>query len=108
MTSELAGALRERVAIERRLPDRDRWAGARGGWAYDGAAWVSVTPVVAGDEGSADPRAARARWRVVMRKREGIGGTSRFVWRGRFLSVRSILSDPRDPSHMIVTCEEAR
>ena len=34
--------------------------------------------------------------------------TANVVWRGRFLGVRNIISDPRDPARMVLTCEEAR
>jgi head-tail adaptor len=48
------------------------------------------------------------RWAVTLRKREGIGPDTRLVWRGRFLAVRGVLSDPRDPSRLVLTCEEMR
>ena len=51
---------------------------------------------------------AMPRWQVTMRKREGIDLRTRLVWRGRFLGVRTIVSDPRDPARMVLTCEEAR
>lgn len=108
MTEELAGALRERVAIERRLGDRDIWAGARARWAYDGAAWVAVTPLAPAAQTAGEALAGLPRWRVTMRKREGIGAESRLVWRGRFLAVRGIESDPAEPARMRLTCEEMR
>lgn len=106
--TEFAGALRERVTIERRAPARDAAGGQTGRWAYDGAAWVGVSPDIPARLEVADARSALPRWSVVMRKREGIGVWTRLVWRGRFLHVRSIISDPRDPSRMIITCEEKR
>jgi hypothetical protein len=48
------------------------------------------------------------RWQVTMRKREGIDLKTRLVWRGRFLGVRSVVSDPRDPARMVLTCQEKR
>jgi head-tail adaptor len=108
MSEEFAGALRERVAIERRLGDRDVWAGARGRWAYDGAAWVAVSPLMPGEAVSADALSSLPRWRVTMRKREGISATTRLVWRGKFLGVKAVISDPREPAHMVLTCEEQR
>jgi head-tail adaptor len=108
MTDELAGALRERVSIERRLADRDIWAGARGRWVYDGSAWVAVSPLAPGDPDAADALTALPRWRITMRKREGIGPQTRLVWRGRFLAVRSLISDPREPAQMVLSCEEQR
>jgi head-tail adaptor len=108
MMGELAGALRERVTIERRTEGRDP-AGARtGGWAYDGAAWVAVSPLIPASLVEADSLSAAPRWTVIMRKREGLGVWTRLVWRCRFLHVRSIVSDPRDPARMILTAEEKR
>ena len=106
--TEFAGGLRERVTIERRAPGRDGAGGRKGRWLYDGAAWVGVTPLMPASLEVADARSALQRWSVVMRKREGIGVWTRLVWRGKFLAVRSVVSDPREPSRMILTTEERR
>jgi SPP1 family predicted phage head-tail adaptor len=106
--TEFAGALRERISFERRNQERDLLAGARGKWRYDGAAWAAVTPLTPGDAVEADALSALPRWRVIIRKREGIDPGSRIVWRGRYLSVRSIESDPREPAQMILTTQEQR
>lgn len=108
MSGEFAGTLRETVMIEKRLGDRDILAGATGRYLYGGTARVAVIPaglgaVIVGDAPSAEPR-----WRVVMRKREGIDQRIRLSWRGRYLAVRGVLSDPREPAQMILTCEEVR
>lgn len=108
MSGEFAGALRERVTIERRAPSRDNRGGANGAWMYDGAAWVGVAPVVPANLAEADALSAAPRWRVTMRKREGIGLDTRLVWRGRFLAVRGVESDPREPAQMLLACEEKR
>lgn len=106
--TELAGALRERVTIETRANDRDIIAGRILRWQYDGASWAAVAPVIPGEFNVADSASALPRWAVTMRKRDGITQQTRLVWRGRFLNVRSVESDPREPSRMIVRCEEAR
>ncbi len=106
--SELAGALRERISIERRLDDRDMATGAIGRWRYDGACWGAVSPLIPADLVAADSISALPRWSVTMRKREGIGPWTRLVWRGRYLLVRSVISDPRRPERMILSTEEAR
>ncbi len=105
---EFAGALRERVTIERRAEGRDATGGRTGGWLYDGAAWVGVTPLIPADLVAADSLSFLPRWQIIMRKREGIGPWTRLVWRGRFLGVRGVVSDPREPSRMILTTEEIR
>jgi head-tail adaptor len=108
MSGEFSGSLRERATIERRVPGRDSLGGRSGGWVYDGATWVAVTPLIPADLTAADSLSALPRWQVTMRKREGIGPGSRFVWRGRFLRVRSAISDPREPAQMILNTEEER
>lgn len=106
--TEFAGALRERISFERRSDERDLLAGARGKWRYDGAAWAAVTPLGAGEAVAADALSALPRWRVIVRKRDGVDPGSRIVWRGRYLHVRSVESDPREPAQMILTTQEQR
>jgi head-tail adaptor len=106
--TEFAGALRERIAFERRSDARDLLSGARGKWRYDGAAWAAVTPLGSGDVVEADSLSALPRWRVIVRKRDSVDPSSRIVWRGRYLRVRSVESDPREPAQMILTTQEQR
>jgi head-tail adaptor len=108
MIGEFSGSLRERVTIERRADSRDTAGGRTEGWLYDGAAWVGVMPLIPARLSAADTLSASPRWQVVMRKREGIGVGTRLVWRGKFLSVRGVVSDPRNPARMILTSEEMR
>jgi head-tail adaptor len=106
--SEFAGALRERIELERRVDERDSYAGAKPRFVYDGAAWASVTPLVPADLVAADTLSFKPRWRVTMRKRESIGAHTRIIWRRHYLLVRGIEIDPRTPGQMILNCEEAR
>ena len=106
--TEFSGTLRERVTIERRLGNRDALGGAVGAYAYDGAAWAAVSPLIPADLSVADSLSALPRWQVTMRKREGVDLKTRLVWRGRFLGVRNVVSDPRDPARMVLTCQEKR
>lgn len=106
MTSELAGTLRERVILEKRLGGRDALGGAAGRYAYLGEAWAAVSPIAPGDLTAGESLRALPRWRVIVRRRSGIDPGVRLVWRGRQLAVRGIVSDPRDASHIILTCEE--
>ena len=108
MSGEFSGSLRERVTIERRLGDRDALAAATGRHVHDGAAWVSVTPLLPGPLVEGGVLSAQPRWQIVMRKREGIGPYTRLVWRGRYLAVRGVISDPRDPARMQLSCDELR
>jgi head-tail adaptor len=106
--TEFSGALRERATLERRAPDRSASGGRTGRWLYDGAAWIGVMPMMPGEMTVGASRSALPRWQVTMRKREGVDIHSRLVWRGKFLQVRSVISDPKQPAHMILTTEEIR
>ena len=108
MSGEFAGTLRERVVIESRIHGRDSHAGAVGGFAYDGQVWAAVSPLMPADMTRADALSAMPRWRVTLRKREGLGPGTRLTWRGKYLAVRAALSDPQTPAQMQLTCEEVR
>ena len=108
MSGEFAGALRERVVIETRLGTRDSRAGAVGNYRYDGQVWAAVSPLIPADLTRADVLSAMPRWRVTLRKREGVGLGTRLTWRVKYLAVRAALSDPQTPAQMQLTCEEVR
>jgi head-tail adaptor len=108
MSGELAGTLRERVVIEHRLQVRDNLGAGKAKYSYGGEAWAALSPLVSGDLTLADALSAMPRWHVTMRKREGIDPQSRLTWRGKYLAVRSMISDPREPAFMVLTCEELR
>lgn len=106
MTGELAGSLRERVVLERRLGGRDALGGGGGRYAYIGEAWAALSPIAPGNLTAGESIRALPRWRVTLRKRDFIDPSVRLVWRGKFLAVRAVVSDPREPSQMMLTCEE--
>jgi head-tail adaptor len=108
MSAELAGTLRERVVIETRLGNRDAAAGASGSYAYSGEAWASLNPLVPATLAEASSLSALPRWQVTMRKREGVDMKTRLTWRRKYLAVRAVISDPREPAFMLLTCEEVR
>jgi hypothetical protein len=45
---------------------------------------------------------------VTLRKREGLDPSCRLTWRGKYLAVRAVISDPQMPERMVLTCEELR
>ncbi len=108
MSGEFAGTLRERVVLETRLEGRDGRGGATRDFSYDGVAWASLMPLVPADLTRADALSAMPRWQVKMRKRESVGLRTRLTWRGKYLAVRGLVSDPREPAQMLLTCEELR
>jgi head-tail adaptor len=108
MIGEFAGTLRERVIIETRLGNRDQLASASGRYMFSGEAWVSMMPLIPAALTQADSLSAMPRWQVTMRKREGIDPRVRLTWRGKYLAVRQVATDPREPAQMVLTCEEVR
>lgn len=107
MSGELAGALRERVELQRRDGARDAIGGAVGDWVPLGMAWAAIEFDRAGAGVVADVADARPWWRVTMRARDILVG-DRMLWGGRMLAVRSVERDPRFPDRVRVRAEEAR
>ncbi len=104
MDMELSGAMKERVAIEAFVDQRDAAGATIGQWLPAGSAWAAVVPDGAGGpEGEA--RRSRRRWRVTLRAPVAVGMTSRLVWRGQWLAVLSVDSDPRRPDRIELRCE---
>jgi head-tail adaptor len=108
MRGEFSGRLSERVLIEHRQGNRDLLAGASGAYAYAGEAWAMLMPMMPGDQVQGQALSANARWQVTMRKREGVDQRTRLTWRRKYLAVRSITHDPREPAQMVLICEEVR
>lgn len=106
--TEFAGSLRERVLLETRLESRDGRGAAKARYVYEGVAWAALFPLVPSDLVRGDAISAMPRWQVTMRKREAVGMHTRLTWRGRYLAIRSIVTDPREPAQMVLTCEEQR
>jgi head-tail adaptor len=108
MSAEFAGALNQRVVIEQKAKGRSSSGSAVRKWDYGGAAWASITPLIPAGLVVGDTLSSALRWQVRLRKREDLSLTTRLVWNGRFLMVRSIVSDPAEPARFVLTCEEAR
>lgn len=104
--SELAGRLRERIAIERRDPARDATGGAAGEWLGVGQAWAAIEPVGRVAAVEADALRARLRWAVTLRSEAEVRIDDRLIWRGNRLRVRRLVPDPRTPDRLVVEAEE--
>jgi head-tail adaptor len=105
MGAELAGALREQVTIETWVAARDDAAADAGFWRRECTVFAEILPdsgVVRPVEGAA--RRSGQRWQVTLRAPAPIALTSRLLWSGRVLSVRTIASDPRQPDRLVVRC----
>ena len=105
---ELSGTMVERVAIEHFVDVRDASGAGVGNWQAAGSAWAAIAP----DGGGAslgEARRLRRRWRVTLRPGVGgvaaIGLTSRLIWRGEWLAVIAVETDPRRPDRVVLRCE---
>ncbi|WP_156254369.1 phage head completion protein [Sandarakinorhabdus oryzae] len=106
MDGEQAGALDERVTIE-------RWQAARDAAADDVGRWMVVETVFA--QVNRDGAAARQvageavrsdrRWQVVLRDRDDLGLTVRLRWRDQILTVRVIDREPRRRDFATLWCD---
>lgn len=108
MSAELAGALRERVELQRRSGERDAIGGAAGDWQTFGSAWAAIEYERAGPAARADAADDCPLWRVTLRARDDVAAGDRLLWGGRTLSVRSVERDPRRPDRVLLRAEEAR
>jgi len=48
------------------------------------------------------------RFRVTIRSRDGVVIDQRINWRGKLMTVRQILDDPRARDRILMRCEEVR
>ncbi len=108
MSAEFAGALRERVTLERQAPGRDALGVASGAWVSLGQCWAAVLPAGEGAGFVGDAAAAPARYRLILRKRRVFGVGDRVVWRGQTLVVLNVTHDPATPDRMSCLIEDAR
>jgi head-tail adaptor len=107
MQQELAGALRERVAIEAWIDARDAAGGVAGYWQPQGQAFAAIEPDIggAGVIALGDTRRSRRRWRVTLRMPAVVTLASRLIWQSRILAVLAVEDDPRAPDRLVVRCE---
>jgi len=108
MSGELAGRLRNRVAIERRGTDRGALGEASGGWVATGHAWADLAPAGTGEPVAGEARNMAPRWRVTLRNGAAVAIGDRLVWRGRKLRVRRRIEDPALPDRFTIEAEEER
>jgi head-tail adaptor len=108
MSGEFAGTLSERIVIERPTSSRNAMGLQETGWETVCRSLASVILESVGPESEAQALSAMPRFRVTIRKRDGIALDQRITWRGRKLMVRQMLDDPRAPDRIAMRCEEVR
>jgi len=104
MADELTGTLTERVAIEHFVDSRDASGASAGRWQVATSAWAAIVPDGQGGSDGEARRSAR-RWRVTLRAPTRVGLLSRLIWRGEWLAVLAVETDPRTPDRVTLRCE---
>lgn len=108
MSSEFAGTLRERVVIERPTTARNAMGLQEPGWEQVCRCLASVVLESVGAQSEAQALSAMPRFRVTIRKREGLALDQRISWGGRKMMVRQLVDDPRAKDRIVMRCEEVR
>ncbi|HKP35123.1 MAG TPA: head-tail adaptor protein [Sphingomicrobium sp.] len=106
--TEFAGTLRERVIIERPISSRNAMGLQEPGWEEVSRCLAAVVLETVGPESEAQALSAMPRYRVTIRKRDGVGLDQRIRWKSRSLMVRQLLDDPRAKDRIVMRCEEVR
>lgn len=106
--SEFAGTLRERVIIEQPISIRNQMGLQEPGWQEVCRCLASIALESIGQESEGQALSAMPRYRVTIRRREGISLDQRVNWNGRFFIVRQLFDDPRTKDRISMRCEEVR
>lgn len=106
--SEFAGTLRERILVERPIEQRTQMGLPQIEWEPFFRCLALVLPEGAGAEAEAMALSAMSRFRVTIRRREGVRIDQRVRWKDRILTIRQIVDDPRERDRLHLRCEEAR
>jgi SPP1 family predicted phage head-tail adaptor len=106
--SEFAGTLRERLIIERPVSLRNAMGLQEPGWDEVCRCLAAVALETVGAESEAQALSAMPRYRITVRKRDGIRIGQRIRWSGRTFMVRQLLDDPRSKDRIVMRCEEVR
>ncbi len=108
MNKEFAGSLRERIIIERPVSARTAIGVQASGWEEVARCLAAIVPEGAGAESEAMALSAMPRFRVTIRKRDGIAIDQRLRWGMRLLMIRQMVDDPRLGDRHMLRCEEVR
>ena len=106
--SEFAGALKERIRIERPVALRTELGMQSAGWETVALCLAAIVAEGAGPETEAMALSAMGRFRVTIRRRDGIAVGQQIRWGERVLSIRQRIDDPKLPDRILLRCEEVR
>lgn len=108
--SEFAGSLKERIQILHMASAQSDIGTQLGGWELFARCLAAITPdgIGAGAEAEAQALSAMPRFRVTIRRREGVKVGMRVRWGKRTMLIRQLIDDPRTPDRTMLRCEEVR
>ena len=106
--SEFAGSLRERIRIERPVTLRTESGLQQPGFEQVATCLAAIVAEGAGAEAEAMALSAMPRFRVAIRRRDGVAVGQRIIWGSRRMMVRQRIDDPGLPDRILMRCEEVR
>jgi head-tail adaptor len=106
--SEFAGTLKERIIIERHAGLRTASGLQTAGWEPIARCLAAIAAEGAGAEAEAQALSAMPRYRVTIRRRDGIAVGQRLIWGARAMLVKQRIDDPKLPDRILLRCEEMR
>jgi head-tail adaptor len=106
--TEFAGTLRERIIIESKVTNRTPAGVQQEGWATVASCFAAVALDGVGAESEGMALSAMPRFRITIRKRDGIAIDQRIRWGARTLMVRQLVDDPAAKDRLTMRCDEVR
>ena len=106
--TEFAGTLRERIVVEQPVSVRNPMGLQEPGWEEVCRCLASIALESVGPESEGQALSAMPKYRVIIRRRDGIALDQRVSWGTRKLMVRQVLDDPRMKDRIAMRCEEVR
>lgn len=108
MSGEFAGTLKERIRIERPVSLRTDGGLQQAGWEPVASCLAAVTAEGVGSEAEGQALSAMPRFRVTIRRRDGISVGQRVIWDERAMLVKQRIDDPKLRDRILLRCEEMR
>ena len=108
MSVEFAGALSERILIERPSAERDPTGLQQPVWETVCQCRASITLESIGAQSQGQALSALPRFRVAIRRRDDIALDQRISWGECRMIVRQLLDDPLAKDRISMRCDEVR
>jgi head-tail adaptor len=104
--SEIVGAMRARVRLERPVRTPDNLGGAAITWSNEGDAWAAVSAGAAGQTGAFDAAPSTGSLALTINRRNDVRAGWRVVWGARALRIVGIRDE--GGARIDLICEEER